>query len=166
MDATAGETAQVSQTAEPGRSTADTGGGREARAPEGPSGAGKADIDHVPANARERQTRPETQVAIAQAKRLGNFRPAPQIDYARVAEAHRRATAAQPAPPPARPRALPVAMGPEACRRCGVPGFRGCAHQAPYEEWTPAAARRDLKDTADKGQARARRKGGKHATRL
>lgn len=50
---TAGETAPHSETAEPGFRTADSGGGREARAPEGTSGTGSA-ITGYPANARER----------------------------------------------------------------------------------------------------------------
>ena len=42
------------------------------------------------------------------------------------AEAERRAIAPRVA------RALPEADSPEECRRCGIPGRKGCAHQAPY----------------------------------
>lgn len=67
-------------------------------------------------------------------------KPAPHIDYARVAAAARaRSIAARPVPKaPTRP-----ALSADPCEKCGVPGFRGCAHQLPYADYTPAAARDD-----------------------
>lgn len=61
----------------------------------------------------------------------GAVKVRPEIDWKRVAEA-RRATVHAPPPPPA-PRALKPAESPEECRRCGIPGRKGCAHQLPYD---------------------------------
>lgn len=47
----------------------------------------------------------------------------------RLAEAYRaRQTSARPAPVP-----TCRAESSEPCRQCGIPGFRGCDHQLPYE---------------------------------
>lgn len=37
----------------------------------------------------------------------------------------------RPAPPPV-PRKLQPAASREECAQCGIPGFKGCAHQAPF----------------------------------
>lgn len=46
-----------------------------------------------------------------------------------------RAKARPTAPSVAGP--LPVALSREECERCGIPGFKGCAHQLPYEPEAP-----------------------------
>lgn len=54
----------------------------------------------------------------------------PPTDNARFAAALRAKRAAPPTAAPARP--LPIATSREECALCGVPGFRGCAHQRPF----------------------------------
>lgn len=56
--------------------------------------------------------------------------PAQGIDWARVAAAKR---AERHAPPAEIKRPVRAALSPDPCARCGIPGRRGCAHQAPYE---------------------------------
>ncbi|HQS70012.1 MAG: hypothetical protein B7Y36_08325 [Novosphingobium sp. 28-62-57] len=56
--------------------------------------------------------------------------PAP-VDWGRVANAARMREVSPPKPKPA---PTVVALSREACVRCGVPGWRGCDHQLPYEE--------------------------------
>lgn len=78
------------------------------------------------------------------ARRSGEVREirkaAPSIDFARLAAAARaRSSAAKPAPKVPTRHALSA----DPCRKCGIPGFRGCEHQLPYEEYTPAEARED-----------------------
>ena len=54
------------------------------------------------------------------------------IDWNRVADAHAR-QAMEPQNSHIGPlRPLPVAFSPEECRRCGIPGRKGCAHQLAY----------------------------------
>ena len=57
-----------------------------------------------------------------------------EIDWARVAAAH-RAKASAPRVKPVRD--LPVAPNREACPRCGIAGWKGCAHQLPCEAGAP-----------------------------
>lgn len=61
----------------------------------------------------------------------GEIKRKPAVDWGRVAEAAKRQHVAAPAVR-ARPQRMAVDKGP--CPRCGVPGFRGCAHQLPYDE--------------------------------
>lgn len=58
--------------------------------------------------------------------------PAAPIDWGRVANAvaSRRVVA-----PARKPKPRFPALSKEPCRRCGVPGSRGCDHQLPYEEF-------------------------------
>lgn len=56
--------------------------------------------------------------------------PAP-VDWSRVADAAKSRKVAPPAP---KPRPTRVALSREACSRCGVPGWRGCDHQLPFED--------------------------------
>lgn len=58
-------------------------------------------------------------------------KPAAKVDWSRVAKAHAQLGGGRPAM--AKPRALQPAESREACSRCGIPGSKGCAHQAPYE---------------------------------
>lgn len=51
------------------------------------------------------------------------------IDLSRFIAASR----AKPEPAAPAPRKLEPAQSPEECRRCGIPGRKGCAHQLPYE---------------------------------
>ena len=57
------------------------------------------------------------------------------VDYARLAAAHRarRHTPKAPAVPPV----LYPAQSRDECAICGVPGFKGCAHQLPFEPIDP-----------------------------
>ncbi|WP_343609300.1 hypothetical protein [Novosphingobium sp.] len=66
----------------------------------------------------------------------GQILPAPRpIDTQRLIAAFRnkRPAAARPAPGP-----LPIAASNEPCWCCGIPGFKGCDHQLPYEAPKPA----------------------------
>ena len=82
----------------------------------------------VPPSARaplaaDRPNEPDRAVMVRKA-------PAP-VDWARVANAVRLRA---PVLPKAKPTPTIVALSREACVRCGVPGWRGCDHQLPYEE--------------------------------
>lgn len=59
------------------------------------------------------------------------IKPPPKTDWAKVAEAHRARPVGVPKAAPGRP--LPIATDREGCVRCGIPGWRGCAHQRPYQ---------------------------------
>lgn len=85
-------------------------------------------------------------VAIAAERRAAVVKPAPKIDWNRVADAHaRKAAEAKPAPGAGRNsgRALPVALDREECKRCGIPGWRGCDHQLPCEPPSVPAYRQE-----------------------
>lgn len=69
-------------------------------------------------------------VAAAGARRARILAKPEPIDWNRVADAHARKAAESRAVPVV--GNLPVAHSPEECRRCGIPGRKGCAHQAPY----------------------------------
>ena len=73
---------------------------------------------------------PPIEIIRAAAKAL-QVRPEPKIDWSRVAAAH----AARPAPPaPVRSAPLEPAPNREECPRCGILGWKGCAHFLPCEE--------------------------------
>lgn len=57
--------------------------------------------------------------------------PKPQIDWSRVVAAHRAKSAKGPKAPPAPTEHAPNR---EECPRCGIPGWKGCAHYLPCEE--------------------------------
>jgi len=91
----------------------------------------------------------------------------PQIDWARVAEQRRRQAGTAKPEAPAKPkRALAIALSPEPCGRCGVPGWKGCDHQAAYEAWTPANARSDAKRGVQGGDGKGRRRGGLNSVKI
>lgn len=66
-----------------------------------------------------------------EAEAYGEIKRPPKVDWGRVAEAAKRQAHA---PPVARAKVLQPALSKDPCRRCGVPGFRGCEHQLPYDE--------------------------------
>jgi hypothetical protein len=65
---------------------------------------------------------------------FGEVKRRPVPNWQRMAEALRRKDAPAPAAAPVRTKALPVAYDKGPCPRCGIPGFRGCDHQLPYDE--------------------------------
>lgn len=80
---------------------------------------------------------PPIEIIRAVAKAL-QVRPEPKIDWSRVAAAH----AARPAPPaPVRSAPLEPAPNREECPRCGIPGWKGCAHQLPCDTLPPLLIR-------------------------
>lgn len=127
----------------------------EGDAPEGTSGAATA-AEGTPANASQARplistpTAPLNQAVTPADRmwipptgnggggRLARVRPPADVDRLRraMAEAADRAKAER----ERAPGALPVAMSPEECRSCGIPGFKGCNHQAPYQ--APSASER------------------------
>ena len=63
-------------------------------------------------------------------------KPAP-IDWNRVADTHQRKAKERIHGAPKASRVLYPADSPEECRRCGIPGRKGCEHQLPYEAPAP-----------------------------
>lgn len=139
-----------------GSPTSDRAGAGQGQAPEGTSGDAAARI-HGPANAcppaqrvlrdapspssvapqddrddEESAAEFAARVAAASAKRAEILRKPEPVDWSRVARAHER-KAATPRPVVAA-RPLQPADSPEECRRCGIPGRKGCAHQLAYVE--------------------------------
>jgi hypothetical protein len=122
----------------------------EGEAPEGSSGA--ATTEDLPANASQARplvSRPAPSVDEGRASRpidASTARPVGSVGFARVERARaprdidrlRRALAASAEAAKAerarRPAVLPIAMSREECPSCGIPGFKGCEHQAPYQE--------------------------------
>lgn len=101
-------------------------------------------------------------VARARAKREAMIqevrKPAARPDFARVAAAAR----ARPIGPSARKAPTRRALSADPCERCGIPGFRGCDHQLPFEDWTPPT----VEEAEDGRKAKGRlggqtRKGGR-----
>lgn len=79
-------------------------------------------------------------------------------DWKRVAAAARN----RPAPAPSRERKpTRYATSADPCHRCGVPGFRGCEHQLPYDNWLPADERDDI-DKVDARTGPKYRSAGRH----
>lgn len=73
-----------------------------------------------------------SRLAAVQSRRAAS-QPAP-VNWGRVADAR---SAGRPSARPASPKA-PTNPAPsrEECQRCGIPGFRGCAHWLPYDAVT------------------------------
>jgi hypothetical protein len=61
-------------------------------------------------------------------------RPPVVIDRERLAAALRARKIERSRPVEIDRESLPMAMSREECLRCGIPGFKGCDHQRPYEE--------------------------------
>ena len=80
---------------------------------------------------------PHLKIIRAAAEALRNKAEA-KIDWARVAAAH----AARPGPQ-AQPVAPPLEAAPsrEECPRCGIPGWKGCAHFLPCDTLPPLVLR-------------------------
>jgi len=72
----------------------------------------------------------------------------PKIDFARLAEAARGRQLGSPAKKPPTTRALSA----DPCPRCGIPGFRGCDHQLPFEGYTPPAPSAEDRPPANRGK--------------
>jgi hypothetical protein len=111
------------------------------REPNGTSGAA-ANASKDPANARQaRATTPRPIEPLLEAAIAAQIAAVP-TDYSRFVKVMRE----KPAPPaPSTSRVLAPALSREECRRCGVPGFRGCEHQAPYDGGTsPPVTVREL----------------------
>ena len=158
--------------------TADDAGGRAGSEPEGSSGAAAVRVQD-PANSdqlRQELARAATEtpplpraprrltlppppaagraiavddVAIDRVRKpvdMGRFRQA-LADKAAQAEAERKT------PPPTE-----RASSREECTRCGVPGFKGCAHQLPYEAPPPETKPFDYRNAIHR-EAYARRHG-------
>ncbi len=70
------------------------------------------------------------EVIRAVAKQLQARQVAKNVDWSRVADAHR----AKPPASKARPAPTVPAPSRDACPRCGIPGWRGCDHFLPCEE--------------------------------
>lgn len=83
-------------------------------------------------------------MAVARAR--GMIGTAPKTDWNRVADAfdrkHRAANPTAIAQAEAAP--LEPALSRESCGRCGIPGWKGCAHQAAYVDDRAEPARRGL----------------------
>jgi hypothetical protein len=80
----------------------------------------------------------------------GHILPASRpIDTQRLIAAFRnkRPAIARPAPGP-----LPMAASNDPCRRCGIPGFKGCAHQSAYEAPAPLEFSRSAQQRIFKGE--------------
>lgn len=117
MDVTAGETAPSLTDAEPGNV-----GTRD----DDPRGRGRSAVTSGQAVAS-----PSPERLAARTETYGEIKRPPKVDWGRVAEAAKRQTHV---PPAARAKVLQPALSKDPCRRCGVPGFRGCDHQLPYDE--------------------------------
>jgi hypothetical protein len=111
-----------------------------------------AAVDHPPQAIEERALRPAARRAGAfehppevakpsirfMAERLAARRAADaKVDTARLAAAFASRTVEKPISPSV---TLVPAPSREECRRCGIPGWKGCAHQLPYED-APSAQR-------------------------
>lgn len=74
-----------------------------------------------------------SKLAAVRSRRRGAGQPA-ELDWGRVAAAR---SASQPSARPAAAKG-PTMPAPsrEECQRCGIPGFRGCAHWLPYDAVT------------------------------
>lgn len=83
-------------------------------------------VELPPAGGRERLRQ------LAQGLAEKRAAQAAKIDWARVAKAHRRAAPAKSASVLAAP--LHPAPSREECPRCGIPGWKGCAHFLPCED--------------------------------
>ena len=108
----------------------------ESGAPCAPSPAVVAPGETAPPAPGLRQAQPERD--LGEPDTFGEVKRKPRPDWQRMAEALKRKDAALPADAPAaapvRTKALPVAYDKGPCPRCGIPGFRGCDHQLPYDE--------------------------------
>jgi hypothetical protein len=96
--------------------------------------------------------KPADSEAVRIARELGMVKPAPAIDWKRVAKVYEALHhPAQPSGPRSRQRPLPVAASRDPCPRCGIPGLKGCAHQAPCDHvpvvptFDPEDGRRGMK---------------------
>jgi hypothetical protein len=108
MDATAGETAPRPRRARPALSPARALVRKIAADVD-------AELEDVPLDERDERARPPS-------------------DLSRFIAAHRT----NPAPPPAPAvRKLEPATSREECRRCGIPGWKGCDHQLPFVALDP-----------------------------
>ncbi|WP_310532529.1 hypothetical protein [Novosphingobium sp.] len=97
------------------------------------------------------------------AREFGLVKASPKPDYSRFVEAAK----AKPLPAPVAPvRPTQVALSPEECKRCGIPGWKGCDHQLPYEAWTPADQRADPDKYAGHREQKHRRTGGIQSVRI
>lgn len=96
------------------------------------------------------------------ARDMGLLKAAPKANYLRFVEAAKAKAAAR---PPEKPAPTRVAMSPEECKRCGIPGWKGCEHQLPYEEWKPVEQRADPEKYAGHHKGKHRR-GGRQAVRI
>lgn len=115
--------------------------GSEGGAPEGTRGT--ASVRRMPPNAP--QTRAPTPVSAVADPEAMLFMD--HASRARWLKAKRKAVGAKPAK--AKPVALEPALTREACDVCGIPGFRGCAHQLPCED-APHPNQRELEPYAQK----------------
>lgn len=81
----------------------------------------------------------EGKLHLTDAERAAAALPAGPLPGLRLAEAMREAIAGKKRQPelvqaaPTGPDNRPAAFSPDPCARCGIPGFRGCAHQKPYQ---------------------------------
>lgn len=99
---------------------------------DGPRGGGRSAVTSGKAGAGRSTEAPAPR---DEPERYGEIRKRkPRPDWQRMAEALKRRNAAVPAAAPVRTKALPVAFDKGPCPRCGIPGFRGCDHQLPYDE--------------------------------